>query len=176
MGRPTIYSIKLVNEICERIAHGESLKSLCALPEFPAMSTVFEWLANPDYADFAEKYTRAREAFADGLVDDLLPIADDGSNDWMEKNFAGQTSWVENGEATRRSVLRVDARKWIASKLQPKKYGDKLDLNHSGNVNHGLTAELIAAIESIGLADTSRVTGADKVAEDGEAKAINSAG
>ncbi len=120
--------------ICERIAGGESLRQILEADGMPASSTVFMWLA--DDSTFSEQYARAREAQADAVFDDILSIADDGTNDWMErKNSDGQNiGWQENGEALRRSQLRIDARKWMAGKLKPKKYGDKLDINHSGSV------------------------------------------
>lgn len=120
--------------ICDRIANGESLRSICSGDDTPAASTVFLWLA--DDSTFSEQYARAREAQADALFDEILDIADDGRNDWMErKNKDDQNiGWVENGEALRRSALRVDARKWMAGKLKPKKYGDKLELEHGGRV------------------------------------------
>jgi hypothetical protein len=85
---------------------------------------------------FRTKYTLAREAQADALFDDMLDIADDGRNDWMEKrNADGECiGWQENGEALRRSDLRIKTRQWMASKLLPKKYGEKLDLNVDGKV------------------------------------------
>ena len=125
-GRPTIYSDALVASILERLADGESLRTICADDAMPARATVFNWLASNE--NFAKQYRVAREAQADALFDELLDIADDGTNDWMErKNADGQNiGWQENGEALRRSVLRVDARKWIVSKLLPKKYGDRV--------------------------------------------------
>ncbi len=120
--------------ICDRIANGESLRQICDSDDLPAASTVFLWLTND--ASFSEQYARAREAQADALFDDILSIADDGRNDWMErKDKDGKNiGWQENGEALRRSQLRVEARKWMAGKLKPKKYGEKLDLNLSGSV------------------------------------------
>lgn len=125
-GRPSEFAQETADAICERIADGESLRSICKSDEMPACSTVFKWLAASQ--SFAEQYARAREAQADALFDEILDIADDGSNDWMVKNGADDENlgWRENGEALRRSVLRVDARKWMAGKLRPKKYGDKL--------------------------------------------------
>lgn len=81
---------------------------------------------------FQEQYARAREIQADTLADETLDIADDGTNDWMEKkNAEGQNiGWQFNGEAAARSRIRIDQRKWYASKLAPKKYGEKLDLNN----------------------------------------------
>ena len=126
------YSEETAGTICERIADGESLRSICDDEDMPARSTVFRWLSEQEA--FRERYARAREAQADALFDDILSIADDGTNDWMEKrNAEGEAvGWVENGEAIRRSQLRIDARKWMAAKLRPKKYGDKIDLTHAG--------------------------------------------
>ncbi|PBB96809.1 terminase small subunit protein [Mesorhizobium sp. WSM3862] len=130
MARPTIYSDEIANTICEQIAEGKSLRSICLDAAMPAKSTVFAWLADPGRDDFRTKYVHAREAQADVLVDEMTDIADDGSNDWMEqKNSDGEvTGWKENGEALRRSALRISARQWIAEKLRPKKYGSKVAL------------------------------------------------
>lgn len=140
-GRPTKYTQGLADIICERIADGESLRSICREQEMPDKATVFRWLASND--DFATKYTRAREAQADGFVDEMVEIADDGSNDWMEKNFGEETRWVENGEVLRRSQLRISTRQWIAEKLKPKKYGAKVELEH------GVTGEVSQLLEAI---------------------------
>lgn len=120
--------------ICERIADGKSLRQILEAQDMPASSTVFKWLAED--ASFAEQYARARDAQADAVFDDILSIADDGRNDWMEKQDAdgNNIGWLVNGEAVRRSQLRIDARKWMAGKLKPKKYGDRLDLHHSGGI------------------------------------------
>lgn len=131
-GRPTDYSQELVEAICERIADGESLRSICSDDDMPNKATVFRWLAA--HEEFSDQYAHARSAQADSIFDEILDIADDGRNDWMERKDAeGENiGWQENGEALRRSVLRVDARKWMAGKLRPKKYGEKLNLEHTG--------------------------------------------
>lgn len=130
MARPSDFTQEIADAICERLADGESLRTICTAEDMPNKATVFRWLANNDA--FRDQYASAREAQADALFDEILDISDDGSNDWMErKNSDGQNiGWMENGEALRRSALRVDARKWIAGKLRPKKYGDKLELEH----------------------------------------------
>lgn len=126
-GRPAMeMTEEIVSAICERLALGESLRSICADPLLPSQPTVFKWLANSP--EFALRYARAREAQADAIFDEILDIADDGSNDWMEARdkdgaFIG---WKENGEALQRSRLRIDARKWMAAKLKPTKYGEKI--------------------------------------------------
>lgn len=134
-GRPTDFSQEIADLICERLALGESLRSICRSDDTPAMSTVFKWLTK--HAAFAEQYARARETQADAIFDEVIDIADDGSNDWMKRaGKDGEPQWVENGEAIRRSQIRIDARKWMAGKLRPKKYGDRVELEHSGEVSY----------------------------------------
>lgn len=139
MPRASEYSDEIAALICERLAEGESLRSICLDEDMPSQSMVFRWLAADENSLFREQYARARETQADALFDEILDIADDGSNDWMErKDSEGENiGWKENGEALQRSRLRVDARKWMAGKLQPKKYGEAQTLT----VNHGLSDE-----------------------------------
>jgi len=136
MGRPTEYSIELADSICERIADGESLKTICHSESMPCMSSIFNWLRKDK--EFVEKYARAKEAQVEALAEELLDIADDATNDWMDKRFGETEVRVIDNEAIQRSKLRVDTRKWLMSKLQPKKYGEKLDLNHGGSVGVSL--------------------------------------
>lgn len=142
-GRPTNYTDEIAATICNRIALGQSLRSICDDEEMPPMSTVMDWLAREKHADFRSRYALAREAQADTMFDDILDIADDGRNDWIKKyGEEGETfGYRENGEAIRRSQLRIDARKWMAAKLQPKKYGDKIDHAVSGAVTINISSE-----------------------------------
>lgn len=127
-GRPTDYTEALGAAICAEIVDGLSLRSICRRDEMPAISTVMLWLTK--HAAFLEQYTHARDAQADTLADELLEIADDATNDWMEKFGKDGTAigYQVDQEAINRSRLRVDTRKWIASKLKPKKYGDRLEI------------------------------------------------
>jgi len=98
------------------------------------MSTVFKWLR--EKPEFSQQYARAKEESADALFEELLEIADDGTNDWMERqNAEGENiGWQLNGEHVQRSRLRLDTRKWALSKLKPKKYGDRIHTEHSGTI------------------------------------------
>lgn len=97
----------------------------------PSVTTIFNWFRTRP--EFLEQYTRAKEESSDAMADEVLDIADDGTNDWMEINMKGQGSyWKVDQEAVQRSKLRVDTRKWLMSKMKPKKYGDKLDLTSGG--------------------------------------------
>ena len=112
--------------ICERLAEGESLRSICKGEDMPNKSTVMRWLA--DNEAFRDQYARAREAQADHLAEEILQIADDGSND----TYQTDDGEAVNHDVIARSRLRVDARKWLASKMAPKKYGDKLQAELTG--------------------------------------------
>ena len=134
VGRPSEYDEAVAEAVCTRLIEGESLRAICREDGMPSAPTIFRWMRANE--EFRLRYAHAREMQADLQFDELLEIADDGKNDWMEKRSAdGETlGWRENGEAVRRSVLRVDTRKWRMSKLLPKKYGEKLDVNHGGKV------------------------------------------
>lgn len=140
MGRPSDYTPELAATICYRLAHGESLRGICKDDDMPDAATIYRWLASADelYKGFCEQYARARDAQADFYAEEIIEISDNGTNDWMERRSEAEkgagvnTGWVLNGEHVQRSRLRVDARKWFASKVAPKKYGDKFMNEHTG--------------------------------------------
>lgn len=143
MSRQSEFTQEVADAICERLSDGESLRSICDAEDMPNKATVFRWLAANEA--FRDQYAHAREAQADAMFDDMLDIADDGRNDWMAlRDDAGEvTGWKENGEALRRSALRIDARKWMAGKLLPKKYGDKTQMEHVGADGGAITFQTI---------------------------------
>lgn len=131
-GRPSSYTEGVGTVICERIAAGESLKAICREEGMPSHVAVLRWALT--IPEFRNQYTIAREMQAEILADELLEIADDGRNDWMEKQDqnGAVTGWRENGEAMRRSQLRIETRKWVAAKLLPKRWGDKTSTEITG--------------------------------------------
>lgn len=137
-GRPSLYTDDLGAQICELIATSSmSMKSIAEKVNVPIM-TILCWLCpthNNYKEEFAKMYTLSKDMQMDYLAEEIIDIADDGSNDYMKIVKGDMEYNVEDKEWTNRSRLRVDARKWIASKLKPKRYGDKLDLNHEGNIN-----------------------------------------
>lgn len=158
MGRPSTYTETLTSEICERLADGESLRQICADEHMPARSTVFKWLSENE--TFSDQYARAREEQADTLADEIVAIADEECTMIRaDKHLAvkgedeeGNVEVVFDSVAVARNRLRVDARKWIAAKLKPKKYGEKVDVglgNTDGKplqIEDGAAAAKLAAI------------------------------
>lgn len=138
VGAPSIYTPELAAAVCELIAEGKTLREIAATDGMPAMSTIMSWLDGRQPA-FTEQYARAREAQADKMAEDILTIADEectmvrsdkhGSKD---EDGAGNTEVLFDATAVARNRLRVDARKWLASKMAPKKYGDKVENVHTG--------------------------------------------
>ena len=119
MGRPTKYCTEIAAQLLTRITEGESLRQITRDPDMPGHSTVYEWLlAKPDFAD---NYARARDEQADTLADEIIAIADEPPAEITDDKG---TSRTDNGWVTWQKN-RVDARKWVASKLKPKKYGDR---------------------------------------------------
>lgn len=123
---------EIEDEILTRIGKGQSVVEICADDWLPSQSTLYKRLAAD--AEFAKRYACAREVQADTIFDEILQIADDARNDWMERQGEDSAGWIANGEHIQRSKLRIEARKWMAGKLRPKVYGEKLELDHSGEV------------------------------------------
>jgi hypothetical protein len=132
MGRPSSFSQEKADNICDQLAEGLSLREVCRQDGMPSKSMVMRWLH--EHPSFRDQYTRAKDIGIEAIAEDILDIADDAKNDWMERNAEEDRGWIANGENVRRSQIRIDARKWLLSKLAPKKYGDKLDLKHSGSI------------------------------------------
>lgn len=114
-GRPSKFTDTLASAICARLSEGESLVRICEDKAMPARRTVLKWMTTDP--NFCTSIARAREEQAEHLAEEIVNIADTCTD-------------------PHKARLQIDARKWYASKLAPKKYGDKLDLNanHSGEI------------------------------------------
>ena len=126
-GRPSIYSADLAARICARLAAGESLLSVCKSDDMPARATVNEWVTT-NREGFADIYARARDAGLDVMSEELLAICDE------QAEVVTDTGKRYDPEV-QRDRLRVDTRKWYLSKLAPKRYGDRIAVEHSGSVS-----------------------------------------
>jgi hypothetical protein len=110
-----LYTKEIGDEICQRIAEGESLRSICKGNRMPSCATVLNW-----------QFARAREIGYFILADEIMEIADDATNDYTTRAKEEGAEVVVNHDHISRSKLRVDTRKWMLSKMLPKVYGDKL--------------------------------------------------
>ena len=137
-GRPSLYTPELAAAICEHIAEAKTLRAIAAMKGMPHQSTILSWLDGRQ-PSFSEQYARAREAQADKLAEETLAIADEectmvraDKHGGRDDDGQGNTEVVVDATAVARNRLRVDARKWLASKMAPKKYGDKVHNEHTG--------------------------------------------
>lgn len=137
MGRPTIYTALLANEILRRLSLGESLKKICDDETMPHRDTVHVWLLEKDKQDFSDKYARARELQAAFLFDETLELADNAVDDIVGGDDKGDTARVNARK------LQVDTRKFYISKVLPKLYGDKLDVTTDGKPIVGNTITFV---------------------------------
>jgi hypothetical protein len=140
VGRPTIYSDKIADAILERLAQGDSLVQICEDKQMPGLRTVMRWAAESD--GFGTEYARAREAQAEVMDHKILSAADKAK---------------EDPQAAR---VQIEAYKWRAAKLAPKRYGEKIDVTSGGEklpVDDVTRATRLAAI----LAEIEKRNAAD---------------
>jgi hypothetical protein len=108
------FSQEIFDEICEKIANGESLRKICKNDKMPNLTSVWKWLNNDE--ELSKQYARAREEQAEYYADEITEICDaEIPVDAFGKIDAG---------AVNQARLKIDSRKWIASKLKPKRFGD----------------------------------------------------
>lgn len=125
MGRPSSFDQTIADEICIRLAEGESLRSICEPEEMPATSTIYRWVSTNE--TFREHYTHAREDQGESDADRVGDIGNKVAQGLMDP-AAGRVA--------------MDAFKWSAGKRKPKKYGERIDLNHGGQKDNPIMALL----------------------------------
>lgn len=118
VGRPSGFSQDVADLVCERLAEGQSLRKICTGEDFPSITTVWRWLSARE--EFSKQYARAREEQAEFLADEIISIADE----LMPVGIDGKI----DSAAVNQARLKIDSRKWVASKLKPKRYGDSTTL------------------------------------------------
>lgn len=138
MAHPT-YTPELAAEICERLAAGESLRAICRDDDMPAESTVRSWVV-ADVEGFAAHYARARDDGLDAVAEECITIADETPG---TTTFGGTDSG-----AVAHQRLRFDARRWYLSKLAPKRYGDRLEID--GKLEVDVASRIVAARKRAG--------------------------
>jgi hypothetical protein len=112
--RPTIYTQALADEICERLSHGETLRKMVLDEHMPVSSAIYRWLDSNQ--SFKEQYAQARVRQADYYAEMII-----------DESFGAHDASIGR--------LRMDALKWASSKIAPKKYGDKIELESNNNQN-----------------------------------------
>lgn len=142
-GIKSSYTDVMARKVCSELLDGRSLRTICKNPRYPNIDTVKKWLIDPRFEAFREMYYYARRAAAELLMDEVIEIADETEHDWIETfdKKGDPNGFKPNNEAIQRSRLKIDTRKWLASKLIPRIYGEKLE------VEHGVTGDLAKLLE-----------------------------
>lgn len=126
-GRPSKYSPELAATICELLSRGASVREIGRMEEMPDAATIFRWAAT--IPSFYEQYAPARELCLEHWAEQCVEISNDETRDYYIDQDGERRS---DNTAVQRDRLRVDTKKWILSKLLPKKYGDKFQQEISG--------------------------------------------
>jgi hypothetical protein len=136
IGRPLLYSKTIAQYICQRLAEGESLDSICAQAGMPRAATVRKW-ANEAREGFDAEYARARSIGYEKFADEVIAISD--------APCMGADGYADNG-LVQKQRLQVESRKWLLSKMLPKQYGDKVTQEITGEDGGALITriELVA--------------------------------
>ena len=142
-------SIDLVNKVCDEIAQGVTLTEICRRPGMPDIQAVNRAINRSSV--LRDRLARARATAAEVMADEIAEIADDGSNDYLERTYRdGRVEVKLNDEHVRRSQLRIQTRQWLLSKLLPDRYGDRVQTQLTGagggpvQVEHSLSASMLA--------------------------------
>ena len=124
-GRPVVYGIDnpCWQKLCEQISEGKSLSTAIKAEGMPSYQLVMLMLRNSP--EFRTMYEKAVESRADRLAEEIIELADQQIPDGLEGPMA--SAWVQQKR------MQVDARKWVASKLKPKTYGDRIDVAVTDN-------------------------------------------
>ena len=143
IGRPSIFTDKLADQICTRIALGNSLRKVCLADDMPDITTIIAWCR--EKPEFSKQYDRACVDRGNHLAEEALEIADQTPETEPVRDKAGEVidmrlhsayvAWQKN---------RVDARRWFASKMSPKRFGDKVQTEVSGVDGSAIKVETVA--------------------------------
>jgi len=139
-----MYTEALAEEICDRLATGEPLASICRSPYMPTETKVRLWAINDQAAEdgtgkgFKARYTAAREMGYERMADEIIAIGD--------ADYIGTDGNVDNA-AVQKARLQCDNRKWMLSKMLPKRFGDRVTAEVVGDAN----APLLTRIELVAV-------------------------
>lgn len=131
MGRPSIQTTAMVDEIMERVANGEPLRQILRDPGMPHWTTFYDWLEGD--ATLSLRFARARETGYDVIAQDALKIADEPA----PLTAQGST----DGGAVQHAKLRIETRLKLLAKWDPKRYGDRVEL--AGDAKAPLTVQIV---------------------------------
>lgn len=153
----------VLERIVEGISAGVPLRELCRQDGMPNWRTVYDWLEADE--DFAARFGRARDMGFDAIAEEALEIADDGTNDWVERQQAnGASGPALDKEHVQRSKLRIETRLKLLAKWSPKKYGERSQVDVGNKDGETLRVDNSAENSALALqlAEALRTSGKKK--------------
>ena len=128
IGRPSSYDPVVAEKICELLSEGVPLREICRMEGMPPWRNIYFWMARDE--DLSAHIARAREMGYDNIAEECLDIADNSTNDWMDREFRNAHGKIEvervaDTEHIQRSKLRIETRLKLLAKRKPEKYGEK---------------------------------------------------
>mgnify|MGYP006286044691 FL=1 len=128
IGRPSSYDPVVAEKICELLSEGVPLREICRMEGMPPWRNIYFWMARDE--DLSAHIARAREMGYDNIAEECLDIADNSTNDWMDREFRNAHGKIEvervaDTEHIQRSKLRIETRLKLLAKWKPEKYGEK---------------------------------------------------
>ena len=139
-GRPTLRTNAVIEKICERISCGETLREICREQGMPHWTTVYDWITADK--ELSLRFVRARETGFDAIAQDALRIADTPLiGEETEETDDGKIK-TKRGDMLGHRKLQIETRLKLLAKWDPKRYGDKVDVNHGGQPDNPFTAFL----------------------------------
>lgn len=155
MGRPSSFTPEIAERICAELMDGRSLRAVCAQDDMPSIVTVFNWLHTN--GEFLKQYARAREFQADYYAQQIVDIADTPQEGAIITETDDGKVETRRADMIEHRRLQVDARKWYAAKLAPKKYGEKVQAELSGAI--GVTDVDLSNLDQETLAKLANLAG-----------------
>jgi hypothetical protein len=135
MARYALYTPEIAELILDELCSGRSLADICGDPAMPSIRTVHLWVQQ-DREGFGARYRDARDIGCSTLAGQMLQIADDTSADRTERrNKDGTIEFVVDQGIIKRSLVRIGTRQWLLSKMLPKRFGDRPNLDTEHDVN-----------------------------------------
>lgn len=125
-GRPSLYTLALAEEVCERLSNGETLEDICRSAHMPATRTIYLWTET--HESFAADFARARARGFDAIAADALRIANTPVEgvEYVTKADGGVEE--RRGDMLGHRKLQIETRLKLLAKWDPKRYGEKLAL------------------------------------------------
>lgn len=139
--KPWVKTQELLDKVIEGLSEGQSLRSICEARDMPGAPTILRWVEED--AEFQTRYIAARQACADVYAEQILEIADEGH---------------KTHEQVADAKVRIDARKWVAARMNPRRWGNKVQIGGADDLPPVKTNVNLAELSDAALEEVMSAT------------------